>query len=60
MNTTDLLFKYIKELGVQSSLGVIGAAASIVLATNSPKLAKLATREIRLIWPELVVGAIQD
>ena len=33
---------------------------TIVLATNSLKLAKLASREIRLRWPELVVDAIQD
>jgi len=33
---------------------------TIVLATNSLKLAKLASREIRLRWPELVVNAIQD
>ena len=31
MNTTDLLFRYIKELRVESSLGVIGAAASIAV-----------------------------
>jgi len=31
MNTTDLLFRYIKELGVESSLGVIGGAASITV-----------------------------
>jgi len=33
---------------------------TIVIATNSLKLAKLASREIRLRWPELVVNAIQD
>jgi len=33
---------------------------TIVLATNSHRLAKLASREIRLRWPELVVEAIQD
>ena len=33
---------------------------TIVLATNSPRLAKLASREVRLRWPELVIEAIQD
>jgi len=31
MNTADLLFRYIKEAGVESSLGGIGAAASITV-----------------------------
>jgi len=31
MNTVGLLFRYIKELGVESSLGFIGAAASITV-----------------------------
>jgi len=33
---------------------------TIILATNSLKLAKLASREVRLRWPELVLEAIQD
>jgi len=41
MNTADLLFRYIKELGVESSLGVVGAAASITIC-----LVAASTRQI--------------
>jgi putative ABC transport system permease protein len=41
MNTADLLFRYIKETRVESSLGMIGAAASITVC-----LVAVSTRQI--------------
>lgn len=41
MNTTDLLFRYIKDVGVESSIGIIGAAMSIavcLIAASRPPM----------------------
>jgi len=47
MNTTDLVFRYIKELGVEGALGIIGVSSSItvclIAASTQPMESNMST-----------------